>query len=122
MEMFELNKLYCDLHLKLSLGMRLLKPENIAPMRMNELKNDVPPKGWPPYWPTGRLADNQKMRNLTDNLSKMSNEAYSKAVIGQFKTLSQADKYIAVFSSTSVTKVYPWSDRILWTFIHTDPY
>ena len=80
------------------------------------------PKGWRPYWPTGRLADNQKMRNLTDNLSKMSNKAYSKAVIGQFKTLSQADKYIAVFSSTSVTKVYPWSDRILWTFIYTDPY
>ena len=29
-----------------------------------------------------------KMRNLTDNLSKMSNNTYSKAVIGQFKTLS----------------------------------
>ena len=42
------------------------------------------PIGWPPYWPTGRLADNQKMRNLTDNLSKMSNKTYSEAVIGQF--------------------------------------
>ena len=42
---------------------------------------------WPPYWPTGRLADKQKMRNLTDNLSKMSNKTYSEAVIGQFKTL-----------------------------------
>ena len=31
----------------------------------------------PSYWPTGRLADNQKMRNLTDNLSKGSNETYS---------------------------------------------
>ena len=41
---------------------------------------------WPPYWPTGRLADNQKMRNLTDNLSKMSNKTYSEAAIGQFKT------------------------------------
>ena len=42
---------------------------------------------WPPYWPTGRLADDQKMRNLTDNLSKMSNKTHSEAVIGQFKTL-----------------------------------
>ena len=42
---------------------------------------------WPPYWPTGRLADNQKLGNLTDNLIKMSNKTYSKAVIGQFKTL-----------------------------------
>ena len=42
---------------------------------------------WPPYWPTGRLADNQKMRNLANNLSKMSNKTYSEAVIGQFKTL-----------------------------------
>ena len=40
--------------------------------------------GWPPYWRTGRLADNRKTRNLTDNLSKISNKAYSKAVIGQF--------------------------------------
>ena len=31
---------------------------------------------WPPYWSTGRLADNQKMRNLTDNLSKMSNKTF----------------------------------------------
>ena len=44
-------------------------------------------KRWPPYWPTGRLADNQKMRNLADNLSKMSNKTYCEAVIGQFKTL-----------------------------------
>ena len=44
-------------------------------------------KWWPPYWPTGRLADNQKLRNLTYNLSKTSNKTYSKAVIGQFKTL-----------------------------------
>ena len=43
---------------------------------------------WPLYWPTGRLADNQKMRNLTDNLSKTSNKTYSKAVIGQLKTRS----------------------------------
>ena len=34
---------------------------------------------WPPYWPTGRLADNQKMGNLADNLSKMSNKVYSKS-------------------------------------------
>ena len=27
------------------------------------------------------------MRNLTDNLSKMSNKTYSEAAIGQFKTL-----------------------------------
>ena len=31
--------------------------------------------------------DNQKMRNLTNNLSKMSNETYSEATIDQFKTL-----------------------------------
>ena len=42
---------------------------------------------WQPYWPTGGLADNQKMRNLANNLSKMSNKIYSEAVIGQFKTL-----------------------------------
>ena len=40
---------------------------------------------WPPYWPTGRLAYNQKLRKLTDNLSKMSNKTFSKDVIGQFK-------------------------------------
>ena len=44
-------------------------------------------KWWPPYWPTGRFADNQKMRNLADNLSIMSNKTYCEAVIGQFKTL-----------------------------------
>ena len=42
---------------------------------------------WPPYWPTGRLADNQKLRNLTKTLRKISNKTYSKAVIGQLKTL-----------------------------------
>ena len=31
--------------------------------------------------------DNQKRRNLTNNLSKMSNKTYSEAVIGQFKTV-----------------------------------
>ena len=24
-------------------------------------------KWWPRYWPTGRLTDNQKIRNLTEN-------------------------------------------------------
>ena len=58
---------------------------------------------WPPYWPTGRLADNQKMRNLTDNLSKMSNKTYSKAAIGQFKTLFRKRTHITqFFSSTCV--------------------
>ena len=50
---------------------------------------------WPPYWPTGRLADNQKMRNLADNLSKMSNK--TEAVIGQFKTLFRKRKNIPQF-------------------------
>ena len=52
---------------------------------------------WPPYWPTGRLADNQKMRNLTDNLSNMSNKTYSEAVIGQFKTLFRKRTIIPQF-------------------------
>ena len=52
---------------------------------------------WPLYWPTGRLADNQKIRNLTDNLSKMSNKTYSRAVIGQFKTLFRKRKNIPLF-------------------------
>ena len=42
----------------------------------------------------------KKMRNLTDNLSEMSNKTYSEAVIGQFKT-------------QSLKKVYSWSDHIL---------
>ena len=62
-------------------------------MKLTQIKNSIAGVNlsgcdrWPPYWPTGRLADNQKLRILTDNLSKMSNKTYSKAVIGQFKTL-----------------------------------
>ena len=52
---------------------------------------------WPPYWPTGRLADIQKMRNLANILSKMSNKTYSEAVIGQFKTLFRKRKNIPQF-------------------------
>ena len=54
-----------------------------------------------------------KMRNLTDNLSKMRKKAYSEAVIGQFKTLFLKPTNIRqFFSSTSVTNLYPWSDRM----------
>ena len=58
-------------------------------------------RGWPPNWPTGRLADNQKMRNLADNLSKMSYKTYSEAVIGQFKTLFRKRTHITQFFSTT---------------------
>ena len=54
-------------------------------------------KWWPPYWPTGRLADNQKLRNLTNNLSKMSNKTYSEAAIGQSKTLFRKRTHMTQF-------------------------
>ena len=54
------------------------------------------------WWPTWRLADNQKTGNLTDNLNKISKKFYSEAVIGNFKTFR---KRTAVFSSTSVSVV-----------------
>ena len=37
------------------------------------------------------------MRNLTDNLSKMSNKVYSEALTGQFKTLFRKRTNIAQF-------------------------
>ena len=64
---------------------------------------------WPPYWPTGRLADNRKMRSLADNLSKMSNKINSEAVIGQFKSLFRKRTNIP---STSVKKIYRWSQPL----------
>ena len=51
-------------------------------------------------------SDKQKLRNLTENLSKMSNKTYSKAVIGKFKTLFRKRTNIPQFFHPSVTKVY----------------
>ena len=42
----------------------------------------------------------------------MSDKSYSEAVIGQFKTLFRKRTNIPQLSTT-VTKAYPWSDRIL---------
>ena len=52
---------------------------------------------WPPYCPTGRLADKQKMRNLTDNLDNMSNKTYSESVIGQLKTIFRSGQIYRSF-------------------------
>ena len=46
------------------------------------------------------------MKNLANNLSKMSDKNNSKAVIGQFKSLFRK---LTNIPSTSVTKVYLWS-------------
>ena len=74
----------------------------ISPYRLNyplAMQWEINSAGWPPYWPTGRLADNQKLRNLTDNLRKI-----------LFRKRTNKPQF---FSSTSVMKVCPWSDRIL---------
>ena len=64
---------------------------------MQKIKKINHQNRWPPYWPTGRLADNREMRNLTDNSSKMSNETYSEAMIGQFHYFISGQIYRSFF-------------------------